>query len=89
VSYRVQVARPASRQLAVELPEAVAVACVEFIFGALAENPHRAESRPGPPFLDQWRARRGEYRVRYLIDEDQGVVSVIAIEHLRDVYRSP
>lgn len=49
MSYRVQVARPASRQLAVELPEAVATACVEFIFGALAENPHRLGSRLGPP----------------------------------------
>ena len=89
MNYRVQVARPASRQLAVGLPEAVATACVEFIFGALAENPHRVGSRLGAPLLYQWRARRGEYRVRYLIDEDQGVVSVIAIEHLRDVYRSP
>jgi mRNA interferase RelE/StbE len=89
VSYRVQVARPASRQLAVELPEAVAVACVEFIFGALAENPHRVGSRLGAAFLGQWRARRGEYRVRYVIDEGQGVISVIAIEYRRDVYRSP
>lgn len=89
MSYRVQVARPASRQLAVALPEAVATACVEFIFGALAENPYRVGSRLGPPFLGQWRARRGEYRVRYLIDEDRGVVSVIAIEHRRDAYRSP
>jgi len=89
VSYRVQVARPTSRQLAIELPEAVATACAEFILGALAENPHRVGSRLGPPFLGQWRARRGEYRVRYVIDEDQGVISVIAIEHRRDAYRSP
>jgi len=89
VSYRVQVARPASRQLADVLPEAVATACVEFIFGALAENPHRVGSRLGAAFLGQWRARRGQYRVRYLIDEDQEVISVIAIEHRRDAYRSP
>lgn len=88
MSYRVEVARPASRPLAVELPEAVATACGELVFGALAKNPHRLGSRLGPPFLGQWRARRGEYRVRYAIDEDQGVISVIAIEHRRDVYRS-
>lgn len=82
-------ARPASRQQAVWLPEAVATACVELIFGALAENPQRVGSRLGPPFVGQWRARRGEYRVRYVIDEDQGVVSVIAIEHRRGTYHLP
>lgn len=89
MSYRVQVARPASRELAVGLPEAVARACVELIFGVLAEYPHRMGSRLGPPFLGQWRARRGEYRVRYVIDEDHGVVSVVAIEHRRHASRAP
>ncbi len=38
---RVQVARTAARQLADALPEAVATACVEFLYGPLAENPRR------------------------------------------------
>jgi hypothetical protein len=36
VTYRVQVARAAARQLIEQLPEAVAVACVEFLYGPLA-----------------------------------------------------
>ncbi|MHB8246635.1 MAG: type II toxin-antitoxin system RelE family toxin [Acidimicrobiales bacterium] len=66
MSFRVLVARTASRQLAEPLPEAVAGACVEFIFGALAENLHRVGAPLRKPFDGQWRARRGESRVRYL-----------------------
>jgi mRNA interferase RelE/StbE len=40
------------------------------------------------PFAGLWRARRGEYRVRYEIDDDQCVVRVLAIDHRRDAYRS-
>lgn len=65
VSFRVVVARTAARQLAGRLPESVAWACVELIFGALAEDPHRVGAPLRKPFDNQWRARRGEYRARY------------------------
>jgi len=35
----------------------------------------------------RWAARRGSYRVLYTIDESTGVVTVLAAEHRRDVYR--
>jgi mRNA interferase RelE/StbE len=41
VTYRVQVARTAARQLTEQLLKAVAAACLEFLYGPLAENPHR------------------------------------------------
>jgi mRNA interferase RelE/StbE len=75
VSYRVQVAHTAARQLTEHLPEAVAAACVEFLYGPLADNPHR-----------YWRARRGEYRVRYTIDETTRTVRVLDISHRLDAY---
>ncbi|MDQ3826689.1 MAG: type II toxin-antitoxin system RelE/ParE family toxin, partial [Actinomycetota bacterium] len=53
--------RTAARQLADHLPEAVAAACVEFLFGPLADNPHRVGAALRKPFEGYWRARRGEY----------------------------
>jgi mRNA-degrading endonuclease RelE of RelBE toxin-antitoxin system len=88
VSYRVVVARSAARRLAEQLPEAVASACIEFIFGPLADDPHRVGAPLRKPFEGQWRARRGEYRVRYTIDSDQDTVYVLDVDHRRDAYRT-
>lgn len=37
-------------------------------------------------FEGLWRARRGEYRVRYRIDDGKGQVVVLDIDHRRDAY---
>ncbi|MGH3787991.1 MAG: type II toxin-antitoxin system RelE family toxin [Pseudonocardiaceae bacterium] len=87
MTYRVQVARTAARQLTEQLPEALAAACVEFLYGPLAENPHRVGAPLRKPFEGCWRARRGEYRVRYIIDESTQTVQVVGISHRRDAYR--
>ena len=87
MTYRIELTGAAKRALTNELPEAVAVACWEFIRGPLAENPHRV----GKPLRDQlagrYSARRGEFRVIYSIVEDRVVVRVIHIAHRRDDYR--
>jgi mRNA-degrading endonuclease RelE of RelBE toxin-antitoxin system len=87
VNYRVHVARIAARQLTEQLPEAVAAACVEFLYGPLAENPHRVGAPLRKPFEGYWRARCGEYRVRYTIDDSTQTVQVFNISHQRDAYR--
>jgi mRNA interferase RelE/StbE len=87
VTYGVRVTRTAARQLAEELPESVAAACAEFLYGPLAENPHRVGAPLRKPFEGHWRARRGEYRVRYMIDDASGSVVVVDISHRRDTYR--
>lgn len=87
MTFRVVVTRTAARQLAEHLPEAVAAACVEFVFGPLADNPHRVGAPLRSPFDGHWRARRGEYRVRYRIDDDQHIVHVLDIDDRRDAYR--
>jgi mRNA interferase RelE/StbE len=88
VSFRVVMTRTAARQVAERLPETAATACVEFLFGPLAEDPHRVGAPLRAPFTGQWRARRGEYRVRYRVDESTRVVYVLDIDHRRDAYRS-
>lgn len=87
--YRLQIAGPAARALAGRLPEKIATAVYEFITTALLENPHRVGKRLVlPPFEGTWSARRGTYRVLYEIDEEDLVVTVTAIEHRADAYRS-
>jgi mRNA interferase RelE/StbE len=87
VSFRVVVTRTAARQLAERLRESAATACVGFLFGPLAEDPHRVGAPLRAPFAGQWRARRGEYRVRYRIDDVNSIVYVLDIDHRRDAYR--
>jgi mRNA interferase RelE/StbE len=84
VSFRVVVTRTAARQPAERLPESAATACVEFLFGPLADDPHRVGAPLRTPSDGPWRARRGEYRVRYRID-DTGYV--LDVDHRRDTYR--
>ena len=87
MAYRVRVTRTAARQLTDRLPEAAANACVEFLYGPLAGDPHRVGAPLRKPFEGQWRARRGEYRVRYTIDDQNEIVTVMDISHRRDAYR--
>ena len=88
MSFRVVVTRTAARQLAERLPESAAAACVEFLFGRMADDPHRVGAPLRAPFTGQWRARRGEYRVRYRVDDANSIVYVLDIDHRRDAYRS-
>jgi mRNA-degrading endonuclease RelE of RelBE toxin-antitoxin system len=86
VAYRIAF-RPAARcALHSRLPEPVAAACVEFIFGALADNPHRVGKPLRAPLEGIHSARRGEFRVLYTIDDGTVTVLIIAVQHRRDAY---
>ena len=84
--FELRVAPSAARALE-RLPEPVAAAVVEFLTGALLEEPKRV----GRPLVRQlagyWSARRGAYRVIYALDEAAALVLVVRIEHRADVYR--
>ena len=75
------------RALAERLPEAVAVAAYEFMTGPLVRGPYRVGKRLLPPLADRFSARRGTYRIIYRIDDDARVVTVVDVDHRRDVYR--
>lgn len=85
--YRLKVAGPAARAIAQELPPAVAAAVVEFVTGDLLRAPRRVGKPLQRELQGRWAARRGTYRVLYAIDEKSRVVTVLAAEHRRDVYR--
>jgi mRNA-degrading endonuclease RelE of RelBE toxin-antitoxin system len=76
------------RSLSETLPAAAAFAAFEFIDGPLAESPHRVGAVLRAPFEGYFRACRGEYRIRYRIDEARRQVVVVDVAHRRDAYRS-
>ena len=70
------------------LPAAAAFAAWEFISGPLVQRPRVVGAPLRAPYEGLWRARRGEYRVRYRIDEAERQVIVLDVDHRRDAYRS-
>jgi mRNA-degrading endonuclease RelE of RelBE toxin-antitoxin system len=86
--YSLLLSRAARDSLTQRLPEKIAAAAYEFVTGALLAAPHRVGGELGPPLAPARSARRGEYRVLYLIDEEQRTVKVTATRHRRDAYRS-
>lgn len=78
---------PAARALQTKLPESVAAAAIEFVTGALIQNPRRVEKKLRGHLAGVYSARRGTYRILYRINEDAHEVIVLRIEHRRDVYR--
>jgi mRNA interferase RelE/StbE len=85
--YTVMLAPGARRALSDSLPASAAFAAWEFISGPLRREPHRVGAQLHAPFDGMWRARRGEYRVRYRIDEKRREVHVLDVDHRRDAYR--
>ncbi len=79
---------PAAAKRAIErdLPEPVAVAVVDFLFGPLAADPYRVGKPLRFDLEGYWSARRGQYRVIYSIRDDEVLVRVVRISHRADVY---
>lgn len=75
---------PTAKRALRRLPEKVATAAIEFIYGPLASNPQRVGKALRFDLEGLHSARRGDYRIIYRIDEH---VTIIAIEHRADVYR--
>jgi mRNA-degrading endonuclease RelE of RelBE toxin-antitoxin system len=86
--YAVRATPTVRRALAERLPEAVAAAAYEFITGPPLREPYRVGKQLMPPLDDRYSARRGTYRIIYRIDEESHSVTVVDIDHRRDVYRT-
>jgi mRNA interferase RelE/StbE len=86
--YDLHIARSAARALSEQLPETVAAAAYAFIVGPLVGTPHRVGKPLLPPMEPTWTARRGTYLILYLIDERIRILTVTAIRHRSDAYRS-
>lgn len=85
--YQIAWATPAHRALG-RLPEKVATAAVEFVYGSLCRSPHRLGHPLRWELKGRYSARRGDHRIIYRIDEDRRLVVVETIEHRADAYRT-
>ena len=83
MSYRI-VLRPAAARALQRMPEKIASACWEFIHGPLAENPYRVGKPLLAPLAPQYSTRRGEYRVLYLIENEQVTIVITSVTHRAD-----
>ena len=86
--YAVVLAPGARRALTETLPSAAAFAAWEFISGPLGRRPRAVGVPLRAPLEGLWRARRGEYRVRYRIDDASHRVIVLDVDRRRDAYLS-
>lgn len=84
--WQLVVAGPAVRDLE-RLPEKYAAAIIEAL-GAIAANPRRVGKALRFELEGRFSARRGPYRIIYAIDDGSRRVTVLAIAHRADVYRS-
>ena len=75
---------PTAKRALQRLPEKVATAAIEFIYGPLSSNPQRVGWALRFDLEGLHSTRRGEYRVIYRINKR---VTIITIEHRADVYR--
>lgn len=75
---------PTAKRAVGRLPEKVAAAVVEFIYGPVAANPRRVGKPLRRELEGLHSARRGDFRIVYRISD---VVTIIAIDHRADAYR--
>ena len=85
-AYGVEWAPSARRDLA-KLPEKIATAVVEFVYGGLADKPQRDGRELRLELTGLHAARRGDFRVIYHIDQGRHRVVITAIDHRGDIYR--
>lgn len=85
-AFALRVTGPAVRQPN-QLPEGTAAAIVEFMLGALLDNPHRLGGVLQRELAGLRSARRGLYRIIYEIDDTERLVIVHRIEHRATAYR--
>ena len=88
IGYDLVVAGPAARAISEELPESVAAAVIDFITGSLLDNPQRVGRQLRNDLAGIHSARRGTFRILYRINDEQREVTVLRVDHRRDVYRT-
>jgi mRNA interferase RelE/StbE len=86
-SYELVLTPPAVRAIQSGLPEGVAAAVIEFLTGALIDNPRRVGKPLRGDLAGIHAARRGTYRVLYRINQESREVIVVRIDHRSDAYR--
>lgn len=75
---------PTAKRALTRLPEKVAAAAMEFIYGSVAENPRRVGKPLRRELEGLHSARRGDFRIIYRISD---AATIVAIDQRADIYR--
>jgi mRNA interferase RelE/StbE len=87
--YTVGLTRSARHALGEKLPLDVAAGAVEFFAGPLSLDPYRVGKPLDAPLNGVYSARlMREWRVLYVVDDKENLVTVRGVVHRRDAYRS-
>ena len=78
---------PRARKDLERLNAKIADAVIEFAFGELARNPRRVGKPLQRELAGFMSARRGPYRVLYVIDDEQSMVIVVRVAHRGVAYK--
>lgn len=78
---------PSAQRDLTKLPEKIATAAVEFIYGSLAANPRRVGRELRLDLAGHHSSRRGDFRIVYRIEDETRMVHIVAVKHRADVYR--
>lgn len=84
--YELKLRGKAKLALAEKVPAKSVDVITYFIHGPLLENPRRVGKALDAPFLGCYAARRGDYRVIYLIDDEKSRITVLDVSHRSHVY---
>ena len=85
MSYQVIIPKPAQKQLD-NLPKDIGDRMVEKIL-LFAEDPRPPGTKKLKGYDNEYRIRVGNYRIRYEIDDEQSIVTVLSCRHRKDAYR--
>lgn len=85
-AYKIDV-RPRARRSLRQLDPPVRKAVAQVIDG-LAIDPHPPGFRPLTGRRPYLRVRSGDYRVIYAVDDHARIVTIAAVGHRREIYRS-
>ena len=84
VEYSLEIKRSAQKEL--DVVDDALFARIDRKILALAGNPRPSGCKKLKGYKDQWRARAGDWRVLYIIDDALKLVTVTRIAHRREVY---
>ena len=85
-SYRLQIKASAAKEIAAIAARTERRRLVEEI-GKLAAEPRERGAMQLAGYDDRYRIRLGDYRIIYLIEHAEKVVTIFKVGHRKDVYR--
>lgn len=79
--------RPAAQRAIEDLPREYQESIVNKL-NEISENPYATGTRKIQGVDSGYRARIGDYRILYKVNESEEVVTVVTIRHRREAYRN-